>query len=64
MNEEAKKQLQDLIDRDFELAQKHIKLAETEGWKYKPNMADTFCFMVCFDLARQLGLDLKGAIPE
>ena len=63
MDEEAKKELQGFIDRSFELAQKHVAEAEAEG-KIKPNLVDTFCFYVCWDLAREFGLDLKGAIPE
>lgn len=61
MNEEAKKELQDFIDRSYELAQKHV--AKAEG-RPKPNLVDTFCYFICWDLAREVGLDLKGAIPE
>ena len=63
MNEKAKEELQGLIDRSFELAQKHVAKAEAEG-RQKPNLVDTFCYFVCWDLAREVGLDLKGAIPE
>ena len=63
MNEEAKKELQDFIDRSYELAQKHVAKAEAEG-RTKPNLVDTFCYFVCWDLAREIELDLKGAIPD
>lgn len=63
MNEKAKKELQDFIDRSYELAQKHVAKAEAEG-RTKPNLVDTFCYFICWDLAREVGLDLKGAIPE
>lgn len=63
MNEKAKKELQDFIDRSYELAQKQVAEAEAEG-RTKPNLVDTFCYFVCWDLAKGVGLDLKGAIPE
>ena len=63
MNEKAKKELQDLIDRNFELARRHVAKVEAES-RTKPNLVDTFCYFICWDLAREVGLDLKGAIPE
>ena len=63
MKEEAKKELQGLIDRSYELAKEYVAKEEAEG-KIKPNLVDTFCYYVCWDLARKCELDLKGAIPE
>lgn len=63
MNEKTKKELQGLIDRSYELAKKHVAKAEAEG-RMKPNLVDTFCYFVCWDLARECELDLKGVIPE
>ena len=63
MDEKAKKELQDIIDRSYELAKEYVAKAEAEG-RQKPNLVDTFCYFVCWDLAREVGLDLKGAIPE
>lgn len=63
MDEKLKAKLQAMIDRDYELAEKHVAKAEAEG-RPKPNLVDTFCYFVCWDLAREVGLDLKGAIPE
>ena len=63
MNEELKAKLQAMIDHDYELAEKHV--AEMKS-KYGINsdLNDNICRLVCFDLAREFGLDLKGAIPE
>lgn len=63
MDEKLKAKLQAMIDRDYELAEKHVAKAEAEG-RPKPNLVDTFCYFICWDLAREVGLDLKGAIPE
>jgi hypothetical protein len=59
MNEELKKKLQSMIDHDFELAEKEVARLKAKGWK-TPNVQDTFCFFVCWDLAREFGLDMKG----
>lgn len=63
MDDKTKKELQDFIDRDFELAKKDVK--ESKG-KYgiDKDFERSFCFFVCWDLAREFGLDLKGVIPE
>lgn len=63
MNEETKKKLQEIIDYDFELAEKSIKDFEKETG-IKTDMKDRFCFFVCWDLQKQFGLDLKGVIPN
>lgn len=63
MDEKTKKELQDFIDRDFELAEKSIKEFEKETG-IKANVKDRFCFYVCWDLQKHFGLDLKGVIPE
>lgn len=63
MDDKTKKELQDFIDRDFELAEKSIKEFEKETG-IKANMKDRFCYFVCWDLQKQYGLDLKGVIPE
>ena len=63
MDEEAKKELQGFIDRDFELAKKSVK-ESAEKYGIKTDVKEKFCFFICWDLARQYGLDLKGVIPE
>ena len=63
MDEKAKKELQDIIDRSYELAKEYVAKAEAE-LKIKPTLVDTFCYYLCWDLARKCELDLKGAIPE
>ena len=59
MNEELKTKLQALIDHDYELAVKEVTRLKAEGLK-TPNVQDSFCYFVCFDLAREFGLDMKG----
>ena len=55
---------------DYELLDKYkagIVLTGTEIKSIregKAGLVDTFCYFVCWDLAREVGLDLKGAIPE
>ena len=63
MNEELKKELQEIIDHDFELAK---KTEEETFHKYgiHKDVERTFCYFVCWDLQRQFGLDLKGVVPE
>ena len=63
MNEELKAKLQAMIDRDYELAEKQVVELKKKH-NIKGNLNDIFCYFVCFDLAREVGLDLKGAIPE
>ena len=63
MDDKTKKELQDFIDRDFELAKKDVKESK-EKYGIEINFVRSFCFFVCWDLARQFGLDLKGVIPE
>ena len=63
MDEKTKKELQDFIDRDFELAEKSIKEFEKETG-IKADVKDRFCYFVCWDLQKQYGLDLKGVIPN
>lgn len=61
MNEELKAKLQAMIDHDFELAEKQVAEVKKK-YNIKANLTDTFCFFICFDLAREFGLDLKGVI--
>lgn len=63
MPEETKKKLQEIIDHDFELAKKQVEELHKKDIK-TANLTDTFTYFVCWDLARQFGLDLKGVIPE
>ena len=63
MNEETKKELQDIIDKNYELAKKSSKEFEEETG-IKTDVEKRFCYFVCWDLQKQFGLDLKGAIPE
>ena len=61
MDNKTKEKLQALIDHDYELAVKEVARLKEEGLK-TPNVQDSFCYFVCFDLAREFGLDLKGVI--
>lgn len=61
MDNKTKEKLQALIDHDYELAVKEVARLKEEGLK-TPNVQDSFCYFVCFDLAREYGLDLKGVI--
>ena len=63
MNEELKAELQAIIDRDYELAEKQV-VEMKKKHNIKVDLNDKFCFFVCWDLQRQFGLDLKGVIPE
>ena len=63
MDDKTKKELQDFIDRDFELAKKSVKESKKK-YGIKKDFEGSFCFFVCWDLQRQYGLDLKGVIPE
>ena len=64
MNEEAIKILQGFIDHAFEFAK------EQESEREKPiltkdlDFRESFYFRLCYDLKNELGLDLKGVIPE
>ncbi len=63
MNEELRVQLQAIIDHDYELAKEQVK-EQKEKYNINADLKDKFCFFVCWDLAREFGLDLKGVIPE
>lgn len=59
MNEELKAKLQAMIDHDYELAEEHIKEMKRK-YGIRSDLLDNFCRFVCFDLAREYGLDMKG----
>ena len=59
MNEELKAELQAIIDHDYELAKKQVAESK-EKYNINKDLEDTFCFFVCWDLARNYGLDMKG----
>lgn len=59
MNEELKAKLQAMIDHDFELAEELVKKMKSE-YGIRSDLLDNFCRFVCFDLAREFGLDMKG----
>ena len=63
MTEELKKELQEIIDHDFELAKTSVK-ESVEKYGIKADIKEKFCFFICWDLQRQFGLDLKGVIPD
>lgn len=63
MDEELKAKLQAMIDHDYELAEKLVEVMKSK-YGIKSDLNDTLCRLVCYDLAREFGLDLKGAIPE
>ena len=63
MDEKLKAKLQAMIDHDYELAEKLVAKMKSE-YGIKSDLNNDFCFMVCYDLAREFGLDLKGVIPE
>ena len=63
MNEELKAKLQAMIDHDYELAKEQVK-EQKEKYNINADLNDKVCFFVCWDLAREFGLDLKGVIPE
>ena len=57
------KELQKIIDDNFELAKKNVKESREE-YGIEKDFESCFCYFICWDLARQFGLDLKGVIPE
>ena len=63
MNDELKAKLQAMIDHDYDLAEKHVAEMKSK-YGIRSDLNNNFCLMVCYDLAREFGLDLKGAIPE
>ena len=63
MAEEILKEIQEAIDRSYELAKRDVKESK-EKYGIEKDLERSFCFFVCWDLQRQFGLDLKGVIPE
>ena len=61
--EKILKEMQEAIDRSYELAKRDVKESK-EKYGIEKDLERSFCFFVCWDLQRQFGLDLKGVIPE
>ena len=59
MDNKTKEKLQAMIDHDYELAEKHVKEMKRK-YGIRSDLLDSFCRFVCFDLAREFGLDMKG----
>ena len=64
MNEEAKKVLQGFIDHAFEFAKEQEAKREKPIITKKIDLENSFFYSICFDLQNELGLDLKGVVPE
>lgn len=63
MAEKILKEMQEAIDRNYELAKKDVKESK-EKYGIEKDFERSFCFFVCWDLQNTFGLDLKGVIPE
>ena len=61
--EKILKEMQEAIDRSYELAKRDVKESK-EKYGIEKDLERSFCFFVCWDLQRQFGLDLKGVVPE
>ena len=61
--EKILKEMQEAIDRSYELAKRDVKESK-EKYGIEKDLERSFCFFVCWDLQNTFGLDLKGVIPE
>lgn len=59
MDEELRTKLQAMIDHDFELAKEQVA-EQKEKYNINSDLKEKFCFFVCWDLAREFDLDMKG----
>ena len=70
MNEETKEKLQELIDSNWELANKHVEKRRMEAleegtsciFPKSTELRETFLYYLAKDLENEYGLDFKGAI--
>lgn len=63
MDDKTKKELQAMIDKNYELAKHNVEQKKSMGWS-TVKLEDELMFFICWDLQRLFGLDLKGVIPE
>jgi len=70
MDEETKKKVQELIDHNWELANKHVEKRRMEAFEEgtrpifpkQMELRETFLYYLAKDLEDEYGLDFKGAI--
>jgi len=70
MDEETKKKVQELIDHNWELANKHVEKRRMEAFEEgtrpifpkQMELRETFFYYIVIDLQNEFGFDFKGVV--